>query len=154
VKDKNGKLFYQSNVDGPIAVIPTALKNLLGGNIQIRSTSTSKDPNESSYAPIVTVKTNTSRQSAEPAIESVSFNLRAYPNPSTSQFNLQLQSSDRLQKVQVRVFDMSGRTVQQFNNLSANQSLQIGSNYRPGMYIVEMIQGDNRKQIKLIKQAN
>jgi hypothetical protein len=49
---------------------------------------------------------------------------------------------------------MSGRTIQQFNNLSPNQSLQIGSNYRPGMYIVEMIQGDNRKQLKLIKQAN
>ncbi|MGN6164231.1 MAG: MBG domain-containing protein, partial [Flavisolibacter sp.] len=86
--------------------------------------------------------------------EAVAFNLRAYPNPSNGQFTLQMTSSNKQDKVQVRVMDMSGRVIQEFNNLDANQSLHIGASYRPGLYIVEMIQGENRKQLKLIKQPD
>lgn len=82
------------------------------------------------------------------------FNLRAYPNPSSSQFNVQIESSNRNEKIQLRVMDMNGRVIEVFNNLSANQSLKLGGNYRPGMYVVEMIQGDERKQLKLIKQPD
>jgi len=58
------------------------------------------------------------------------------------------------EKVNLRVFDLSGRTVELLWNINAGQTLQIGSKYRPGMYIVEMIQGNNRKQLKLIKQPD
>jgi hypothetical protein len=87
-------------------------------------------------------------------VEVVPIALKAYPNPSTNKFTVNVQSSNREEKIQVRVMDLNGRVVEMFNNLSANQTLQIGSNYRPGMYIVEMIQGNERKQLKLIKQAN
>jgi trimeric autotransporter adhesin len=132
-----GGVWYSSRWDGA----KTIMTNVCAGVISLTG-----DNSGSSLTSV--------RMADVQTVEAGVFSLRSYPNPSTSQFNLQLQSSDRLQKVQVRVFDMSGRTVQQFNNLSANQTLQIGSNYRPGMYIVEMIQGDNRKQLKLIKQAN
>jgi hypothetical protein len=151
VKDKNGVLFYASNIQGVVSTLPTAFKYLVGGNIQIRSTTTVLDPNESKY-PSTSI-TSTQRISINSMEQAAAFNINAYPNPSSSKFTLQLQSNERTQKVFVRILDMSGRTIQQFNNLSANQTLQIGSNYRPGMYIVEMIQGDNRKQLKLIKQA-
>jgi hypothetical protein len=98
--------------------------------------------------------TTTRIAASEPVIEAVTFNLKAYPNPSTSKFTVNIQSSNREEKIQVRVIDLNGRVVELFNNLSANQSLQIGSNYRPGMYIVEMIQGNERKQLKLVKQPN
>ncbi len=52
------------------------------------------------------------------------------------------------------MFDLSGRTVELLWNITSGQTLQIGRKYRPGMYIVEMIQGNNRKQLKLIKQAD
>ncbi|HEU4606921.1 MAG TPA: T9SS type A sorting domain-containing protein, partial [Chitinophagaceae bacterium] len=71
-----------------------------------------------------------------------------------SQFFVQIESSNRVEKVQVRVMDLSGRVIDLFNNLSANQTLKLGSKYRPGMYIVEMIQGENRRQLKLIKQPD
>jgi hypothetical protein len=87
-------------------------------------------------------------------VEIVPLALKAYPNPSTNKFTVNVQSSNREEKIQVRVMDLNGRVVELFNNLSANQTLQIGSNYRPGMYIVEMIQGNERKQLKLIKQPN
>ena len=49
---------------------------------------------------------------------------------------------------------MNGRTVELLWNVTAGQTLQLGSKYRPGMYIVEMVQGTNRKQLKLLKQPD
>ena len=105
--------------------------------------------------PGITGNAVTTREAMQaPVSESHTFNLSAYPNPTTSQFTLQIQSSDLNEKVQVRVYDLSGRTVQQFNNLAPNQSLRIGGMYRPGMYFVEMIQGGQRKQLKIVKQPD
>jgi hypothetical protein len=51
----------------------------------------------------------------------------------------------------VRVTDITGRTVQVLHDLAPNQTLTIGSGYRPGLYMVELVQGNERKQIKLVK---
>ena len=82
------------------------------------------------------------------------FNMKAFPNPTTNHFNIQLQSDNMKEKINLRVSDLAGRTVELLWNISAGQTVQIGSKYRPGMYIVEMIQGNNRKQLKLIKQPD
>ncbi|HEV8285639.1 MAG TPA: T9SS type A sorting domain-containing protein [Chitinophagaceae bacterium] len=75
-----------------------------------------------------------------------------YPNPSENQFMLKIESDNLKDKISVRVMDMYGRTVQIFTNLSAGQILHIGSNYKTGVYFIDMIQGDKHKQLKLIKQ--
>jgi hypothetical protein len=62
-----------------------------------------------------------------------------------------LQSSDKVQKIQLRVTDITGRLIQVFNNLAAGQVMEIGSTYRPGIYILQMIQGNQHKQLKLLK---
>jgi hypothetical protein len=123
----------------------TQMMNLTGGNLLVHS-----GFNLGSVSNL----TLTRQVPSMPVTEVSTFNLKAYPNPSTSQFTVNVQSSNREEKIQVRVMDLNGRVVELFNNLSANQSLQIGANYRPGMYIVEMIQGNERKQLKLIKQPN
>jgi hypothetical protein len=69
-------------------------------------------------------------------------------------FNVQLLSNNNTDKVQLRVMDIQGRTVEMMHNLNAGQVIQIGKEYRPGIYIVEMIQGNNRKQVKLLKQPH
>jgi hypothetical protein len=51
----------------------------------------------------------------------------------------------------VRVTDVSGRVIQVFSNAYAGQIMEIGSTYRPGIYIIEMIQGNQHKQLKLVK---
>jgi hypothetical protein len=79
------------------------------------------------------------------------FNLRALPNPSSSSFNLQLTSSNKVDKMSVRVTDITGRTVQVLHDLAPNQTLSIGAGYRPGLYMVELVQGNERIQIKLVK---
>jgi alpha-N-acetylglucosamine transferase len=80
--------------------------------------------------------------------------IKAFPNPTNSQFNVQLLSNNNTDKVQLRVMDIQGRTVEMMHNLNAGQVVQIGAAYRPGIYIVEMIQGNNRKQVKLLKQPH
>jgi hypothetical protein len=49
---------------------------------------------------------------------------------------------------------MNGRTVQVIQNLATGQTVQLGSEYRPGIYFVEMLQGNQRKQVKLLKAIN
>ena len=80
------------------------------------------------------------------------FDVKAFPNPSQSEFTLKIESDNQKDAISLRVMDMLGRTVQTFTNLTAGQTLQIGGNYKIGIYFVDVMQGDQHKQIKLIKQ--
>jgi uncharacterized membrane protein len=37
-------------------------------------------------------------------------------------------------------------------NVAANSLLQFGANYKPGIYYVEVVQGNEKAMVKLIKQ--
>lgn len=79
------------------------------------------------------------------------FSVSGYPNPSKNGFSIRIDgaSSDR---VSIRVTDMTGRLIEQRANLASNQVIQIGTNYSPGLYHVEVAQGENSKQLRLVKQ--
>jgi hypothetical protein len=79
------------------------------------------------------------------------FELKASPNPTRSYSTLQL-SNINSGAVNLRVTDILGRVVESKQNLVPGQTLRIGSSYRPGIYIVEVRQGNTIKQIKLVKQ--
>ena len=74
----------------------------------------------------------------------------AMPNPSNSIFNLAINGNNR-NPVQVRVTDIFGRVVEQYEKVSANTILKIGRKLNGGSYYVEVIQGDQRKFLKIIK---
>jgi hypothetical protein len=121
------------------------VKQLLsGGNIQVSGAT-------STPYPITTLVRDD--QDATSFLQSNvhEFSIAAYPNPTSNQFKVQLQSSDKVQKIQLRVTDITGRLIQVFNNLAAGQVMEIGSTYRPGIYILQMIQGNQHKQLKLLK---
>jgi hypothetical protein len=82
-----------------------------------------------------------------------SFGLTAYPNPSSTHFTLRIQSTKTKDKVSLRIMDLDGRPVEQKNNLIPGQVVLLGDNYRAGIYFVEVIQGTERKMLKLIKYA-
>lgn len=84
-------------------------------------------------------------------IEAKAFAISGYPNPSRSNFNVKIDGAST-DKVSVKVTDMTGRLVEQRTNVAANQVLNIGSNYRAGMYYIEVAQGTSKKQVKLVKQ--
>jgi hypothetical protein len=72
------------------------------------------------------------------------------PNPSTTFFTLKLESKYET-PVNIRVMDGRGRVVDARTKVGANSTLQIGHNYSSGTYYAELIQGNTRKVVQLIK---
>ena len=84
-------------------------------------------------------------------LEKITF-VRVYPNPSTSYFTLNIETFNEKDKISVRLIDITGRVLEIRNNLSGSQTLRIGNNLKAGLYIAEIRQGNETKQIKLLKQ--
>ena len=79
---------------------------------------------------------------------------RALPNPFSDNFILVIASGSD-SPVRVRIMDALGRLMEERTNLPANGSLRIGGQkYRPGIYFTEVIQGNEKITMKLIKQTN
>ncbi len=76
--------------------------------------------------------------------------IAAMPNPSNTIFNLSIVGSNK-SPVRIRVTDISGRTIEKYDKVSANTSVQLGQKLSAGSYYVEVIQGDQRKFLKIIK---
>lgn len=72
------------------------------------------------------------------------------PNPSTTYFTLKIESKYTT-PVNLRVMDAAGRVVDARSKIDANSTLRIGYRYTGGTYFAEMIQGNHRKVIQLIK---
>ncbi|MDB5251853.1 MAG: C-terminal target protein [Flaviaesturariibacter sp.] len=77
----------------------------------------------------------------------------ATPNPATDRFVLIL-SSPVATPVQVRVIDAAGRVVESRQGVSSNGSVALGAGYRPGVYHVEVIQGNVKRTVRLVKQSH
>ncbi|HEY0039104.1 MAG TPA: CHRD domain-containing protein [Flavisolibacter sp.] len=90
----------------------------------------------------------TRRIRTEQAAESFSVQVRS--NPSASHFELQL-SGDTGNTLQVRVMDQLGRVVETRNAVQANQILRIGMSFNPGIYLVQIVQGEKMQTLRLLK---
>ena len=87
------------------------------------------------------------------ALEEKSVNrldVKASPNPSAGFFTLRTQSVSAVH-LQLKVLDMLGRVVETKKNIEANSTITLGSNYRPGTYLVEVIQGAEKRKLRLLK---
>jgi subtilisin family serine protease len=80
---------------------------------------------------------------------SLGFDALLYPNPSNSQFSLQVKSAKN-ETVQVRVIDVTGKVVHQVLSAST-QPIRFGGGLSTGMYIVEVRQGKEVKTLKAVK---
>lgn len=77
--------------------------------------------------------------------------LLAFPNPSSQHFSVQLKTNDHNTKLQLQVFDQQGRLLERRDNLQPGSVIQLGEKYRPGMYVVRVIQGRQQTEVKLVK---
>ncbi|HEV8507921.1 MAG TPA: Ig-like domain repeat protein, partial [Chitinophagaceae bacterium] len=80
------------------------------------------------------------------------FDVVASPNPTNHLFNITVQSNNAVDKILVRTVDVLGRVVENRNSVIPGQTFKLGENYRPGIYWVEIIQGKERRTLRLIKQ--
>lgn len=78
----------------------------------------------------------------------------AYPNPGSDRFTIQVSSNDLSTKIIMQVFDQQGRILEKKENITPGSAINLGENYRPGIYFVRVIQGRQHSEIKLIKLNN
>jgi ELWxxDGT repeat protein len=103
--------------------------------------------------------TNAARTVSDIAISSAAkdnrvannFMIKALPNPTNTQFTLKVESGGLEGRMNLKVMDVFGRVMEVRTNIFAGQTVQVGNNYRPGVYFIEVTQGINKKQLKLIK---
>ena len=79
-----------------------------------------------------------------------SFKVSVLPNPSRTSFTLSLESNNEL-PVNIRILDVQGREINRSGNISANSIIKLGDKLNTGFYLAEIIQGDERKIVKLVK---
>jgi len=76
--------------------------------------------------------------------------LTAFPNPSRNYFTLQT-SGNSYEKLSLRVTSQLGTIVETRTSIPANSILQIGQNYPAGLYLAELMQGNERVVTRLVK---
>jgi peroxiredoxin family protein len=95
---------------------------------------------------VPSIAKNTSRVQATIA---TSMEVKVYPNPTTSQFNVQVKSSGTEEAV-VRVLDVTGRFIKNVI-ISSNSNVNVGSDLKAGAYMLEVRQGKEVKIIRVVK---
>ncbi|MBD0332592.1 MAG: T9SS type A sorting domain-containing protein [Chitinophagaceae bacterium] len=137
--DPAGGLLYSSNWNG----IKSIVQEIANGKIYVRGNVT----------PVPATSVNTINKII-PETLVAKFQLKAFPNPSNSQFAIKIESNDTHTPISAKVFDNLGRIVEVKQKLSAGQTIQLAETYRPGIYIIEITQGCERRQLKLVKQVD
>lgn len=79
-----------------------------------------------------------------------SFKVAALPNPSRTSFALSIESNSD-SPISIRILDIQGKQVDRLGNISANSIIKIGDKLKTGVYLAEIMQGNERKTVKLIK---
>ena len=83
---------------------------------------------------------------AKPAIEPFGVNIN--PNPSSSEFNVSVSGNS--QSIGIAIYDLTGRLVEKSIHLDAT-GIVIGSSLRQGIYVAEIISGNERKLLRIVK---
>jgi len=73
-----------------------------------------------------------------------------WPNPSVNYFNLKVTSQAK-ENVVIKMYDMAGKLVQVKSGAAGNNYI-IGENAGPGLYFIEVSQGDKTARAKVVKQ--
>jgi hypothetical protein len=76
--------------------------------------------------------------------------VKVLSNPSPGYFDVQIRGGAD-NNVRITVYDNLGRVIEIKSSQSANQSIRLGSSYRPGTYLLEIVQGTQKQIIRLVK---
>ncbi|RAJ96008.1 putative secreted protein (Por secretion system target) [Larkinella arboricola] len=90
------------------------------------------------------------RLSAEENPETAGIRFKAYPNPFTETLTLQVRGP-KPDQLPVIIYDASGRIVEQLADVPLEQDIQLGSQFAPGLYLLQIGQGKMAKRQKVIK---
>ena len=95
--------------------------------------------------------TNTNAKQSQVSVKTAALQVQAYPNPTESEFTLVLQGYNATEKVSITVTDLLGRRVYQTEGTGKLQ-YRFGTNFKAGMYNVQVVQGTEKAGVKLVKE--
>ena len=93
-------------------------------------------------------RTTRAREQATEHVDNLS--VKVLSNPTRSYFELQV-SGRADNKTQLRVYDLQGRLLETKPVLQSNQTIRIGALYNPGVYLLQISQGDRVQTLRLVK---
>ena len=73
-----------------------------------------------------------------------------YPNPSSDQFTLRILTNES-DNCMLIIHDLTGRVVERRDDISPGESVEFGKKLSSGVYLVEVIQGEERKVLRVVK---
>ena len=76
-------------------------------------------------------------------------NVNVFPNPTTSNFNVQVITADK-ETIKARILDMQGRQIRTLT-INPYETNNIGAELKAGSYIIEVRQGKNIKTTRILK---
>jgi hypothetical protein len=133
-----GGLWYSNNWSGG----KTVPGNICSGDLTVTGTMSSSStvsfPDRSIGVP---EQSDTTR----------SFSVRAYPNPTSTYFTLNVEGSSAEEQIRIRVTDMIGKLVY-VTSRAPQRNYTFGENLKPGVYLVEVCQAQIRRFLKVVKQ--
>jgi hypothetical protein len=142
VNDKNGGLSFSSDWNGT----KTVEEVLTGGNIVVSTGGSSATVGTTS-----TTNSLPSMATASMVVDNVgAIEAKIFPNPSFNVFNLTFTGGTK-EKLDVTVMDVSGRTVKSYK-VDPVGTFRFGDGLRPGMYMIQVKQGQTNRVFKVIKQ--
>jgi autotransporter-associated beta strand protein len=134
--NKTGGLWFASNWNG----IFTEQQVLAGGNININN-------GASLLEAIISAVTDANDAHGQGSLLSVGM----APNPAVSYTNLSINADPGKGNVHIKVTDLFGKVIETKEIAAGRNTIQLGNSYRPGIYVVEVTQGQDRKTVQLIK---
>jgi hypothetical protein len=76
--------------------------------------------------------------------------VKVFPNPTNSSFNLQVTVDVSRSAIQARVFDLQGRLMKTIM-IHPNENISLGADLKPGVYMLEVLQGEEKKVVRVVK---
>ena len=89
-------------------------------------------------------------RSPSTVIAETDFTIRVLANPSPNHFDIQIRGKAD-NNIRLTVYDNLGRVIERKSSLTSNQTVRLGSFYRSGIYLVEIVQGTHKQTLKLVK---
>ena len=102
--------------------------------------------------PVVAVNSASTKATLTEALNTTKhLTVTATPNPAAAYFTLMI-SSNSDEKLTIVIRDAMGRVLEKRTNQSAHGTARVGASLAAGIYFAEVIQGNNRQTLKLIKK--
>src|SRR5688572_32368400 len=76
--------------------------------------------------------------------------IRVLSNPSPNYFDIQIRG-EAGNNIRLTVYDNMGRVIETKSSLPSDQTVRLGSYYKPGIYLVEIVQGVQKQTLRLVK---